>query len=90
MIPLNLAQSEGMMSLSIIEHNEITWINIENPTDADIDYIRKQYPTHHPLALEDCLSRIERPKIDDFNDHIFIVTHDPKVERLKENYLRLT
>jgi len=65
------------MSLAQIEYNGVTWVNVEKPTKADIDYIREHYPSHHPLALEDCLSRIERPKIDDYDDHLFIVMQFP-------------
>jgi magnesium transporter len=42
----------------------------------DIDYLAEHF-VFHPLALEDCLSRIERPKIDEFDDHLFIVLHFP-------------
>ena len=64
------------MSLEKIEYNKMTWINIERPTVDDIDYLAEHY-AFHPLALEDCLSRIERPKIDEFDDHLFIVMHFP-------------
>lgn len=64
------------MNLERISHNRITWINIEKPTVQDIAYLRDNYP-FHPLALEDCLSRIERPKIDEYDDHLFIVMHFP-------------
>ena len=69
------------MSLTKIEYNKSTWINISSPTMADIDFIRDNYPNHHPLALEDCLSRIERPKIDDYEDHLFIVMQFPIFDR---------
>jgi magnesium transporter len=31
----------------------------------------------HPLELEDCLSRIERPKIDEHKNYLFLVLHFP-------------
>ncbi|MFO7321621.1 MAG: magnesium/cobalt transporter CorA [Chloroflexota bacterium] len=54
-----------------------TWINIVNPTPADVDSLRRAYPYIHPLNLEDVLSQLERPKIDDNDDYIFIVMHFP-------------
>lgn len=64
------------MSLSKIEHDKITWINIERPSVEDIAYFDEHF-SFHPLALEDCLSRIERPKTDEYEDHLFIVMHFP-------------
>jgi magnesium transporter len=33
------------------------------------------------LNLEDCLSKIERPKIDEYDDHLFIVMHFPVFDK---------
>ena len=64
------------MTLNLISHNDIIWVNIEKTSVTDINYLKKNY-SFHPLALEDCLSRIERPKIDEYDDHLFIVMHFP-------------
>ena len=64
------------MSLSTVNHNRITWTDIVRPTIDDIAAIEERY-NFHPLALEDCLSRIERPKIDEHDDHLFLVMHFP-------------
>ncbi|MEM7033969.1 MAG: magnesium/cobalt transporter CorA [Chloroflexota bacterium] len=69
------------MSFKEIKYGQVTWINIENPKQTDIDRLAKRFPSHHPLALEDCLSRIERPKIDDYDDHLFVVMQFPKFDR---------
>lgn len=71
------------MSIIEIEHNRVSWINIENPTKADIEALNQRYPSHHPLTLEDCLSRIERPKIDDYDDHLFLVMQFPVFDKKK-------
>jgi magnesium transporter len=42
-----------------------------------MDYLRQNYPFFHPLDLEDCLSRIERPKIDEYDDYLFIIMQMP-------------
>ena len=52
------------MGVEVLFHGRVTWVNIENPLTEDMDYLRQHYPFFHPLDLEDCLSRIERPKID--------------------------
>lgn len=64
------------MSISTVTENKVSWINIENPTYEDIAHLRRYYP-FHPLDLEDCLSNIERPKVDEYDDYLFIVMHFP-------------
>jgi magnesium transporter len=53
-----------------------TWVNISNPDEKAIAYLKKTYKFHH-LDLEDCLSDIQRPKIDDYEGYLFLVLHIP-------------
>jgi len=64
------------MSLQTITYGKVTWTNIENPATEDIEVLRRNF-SFHPLDLEDCLSKIERPKIDEYDDYLFIVMHFP-------------
>jgi magnesium transporter len=63
------------MGVETINYGKITWTNIEGPTLEDIEVLKRNF-SFHPLNLEDCL-RIERPKIDEYDDHLFIVMHFP-------------
>jgi len=54
----------------------LTWIDIEHPTEKETEYLAQHYP-FHPLDLDDCLSRIQRPKIDEYKDYLFLVLHFP-------------
>jgi len=64
--------------LKSISYGKITWHDIEKPTEAEIQYLAENYP-FHKLELDDCLSRIQRPKvdIDDEDRYIFLVLHFP-------------
>jgi magnesium transporter len=64
------------MSMSTVTENKVSWINIEHPAKEDIDHLRRYYP-FHPLDLEDCLSSIERPKVDEYEEYLFLVMHFP-------------
>jgi len=64
------------MSIETVTYGKVTWTNIERPTPEDIEVLRRNY-NFHPLDLEDCLSKIERPKIDEYEDYLFIVMHFP-------------
>lgn len=52
------------------------WTNIDRPDETDIRHLRRNFK-FHPLDLEDCLSEIQRAKIDDYEDYIFMVLHIP-------------
>ncbi len=58
--------------------NDFTWVSINKPDEKAITYLKKTYKFHH-LDLEDCLSEIhQRPKIDDYEDYLFIILHSPE------------
>ena len=65
------------MSYTMLRSERVRWIDIVKPTDEDIKALKAECPSLHPLALEDCLSRIERPKLDDYDDHLFLVVQFP-------------
>ena len=70
--------SEALDNLRLdeITRNGLRWVNIEKPTHAETEYLAQNYP-FHPLDLDDCLSRIQRPKIDEYDEYLFIVFHFP-------------
>ncbi len=67
------------MTLQVIRHANVAWIDITNPIIKDITYLKDNY-SFHPLDLEDCLSHLERPKIDEYDDYLFIVMQFPKFD----------
>ncbi len=71
------------MTIYQLSSPRATWINIVNPTPADVESLRRAYPYIHPLNLEDVLSPLERPKIDDDDDYLFVVMHFPLWDSIK-------
>jgi len=67
---------EEQLNLESLTWGELTWVNIENPTEGETEYLAQNYSFHH-LDLDDCLSRIQRPKIDEYKDYLFLVFHFP-------------
>ncbi len=65
------------MAIQKLTHGRVTWLNIEHPTVEDVDALRAAYPYIHPLNLEDVRSAMERPKIDEDEDYLFVVMHFP-------------
>jgi magnesium transporter len=48
------------------------WLDISDPQSKDFELAAKELNLH-PLAVEDARQRHERPKIDQYDDHYFIV-----------------
>jgi magnesium transporter len=60
----SLATGEGLL-----------WVDIEDVTNDDADLLSNVFG-FHSLAVEDCVSKnIHPPKIDDFEDYLFIIVH---------------
>ncbi len=69
-------KKDEKLNIETIKWGKITWINIEKPTGSDMEYLAKNY-LFNLFDLEDCLSRIERPKIDEYENYLFLVLHFP-------------
>src|SRR5512132_635601 len=70
----------------------LRWVNIERPGAPERGWLEEHFD-FHALDLEDVLSRNQRPKIDSYDDYLFIVLHfpifDPSVGRLNAGELDL-
>lgn len=65
------------MATRMITYNSVTWYDIVHPTPDDVDNLQRTFPYIHPLNLEDIRSPIERPKVDNDDDYLFVVMHFP-------------
>ena len=74
---------KGKTNLQIVRYGRMTWVNVERPTRDEIEWLRQNYP-FHPLHLDDCLSKIQRPKIDEHEDYLFIVLHFPVFNKVEQ------
>jgi magnesium transporter len=85
-MPVNIGKGEGEGAAPGIAKKEpginkitlrnLTWVNIERPTRQEMDYLAQNYP-FHPLDLDDCLSKVQLPKIDEYESYLFIILHFP-------------
>jgi len=71
-----VSKKEEQLNVESLAWGNLTWINIEKPTEQETEYLAQNYH-FHPLDLDDCLSRIQRPKIDEYKDYLFLVFHFP-------------
>ena len=82
-LPL-IIQEQKELNLGIVTWGKLTWVYIEKPTPDEVAYLAQHF-SFHPLNLDDITSRIQRPKIDKYEDHLFIVLHFPVFN--KENQM---
>jgi magnesium transporter len=60
----------------------LRWLNIEVPTATEIAWLAQHFEFHE-LDLEDVLSTRQRPKIDEYDDYLFIVLHAPHFNKVR-------
>ena len=67
----------GAARLKHVEGGNFVWINIDSPAPEVVRKMPDIYPFHQ-LDIEDCLSRTQLPKIDEYPDYLFIIVHFPR------------
>lgn len=65
----------------IIETAALRWIHIEKPTAVDRAWLEERHFPFHALDYEDVFSRNQRPKVDEYDDYLFIVLHFPQYDK---------
>jgi magnesium transporter len=73
-------------SQQIVEAAGLRWIHIESPRTADRDWLEANFD-FHPLDYEDVYSRNQRPKLDQYEDYLFIVLHFPLFDKETDRLL---
>jgi len=61
------------------------WIDFHQPDKTEIEFLRNPL-SFHPLAIEDCIHHLQRPKLDYYGDYAFFVTQalNPKMIKREE------
>ncbi len=59
---------------------KVTWIDILNPTKADIEYLRALHD-FHPIILDELLHASARGKVDNYESYLYLVYHFPVYNR---------
>ncbi|MFA4890897.1 MAG: magnesium transporter CorA family protein [Candidatus Gracilibacteria bacterium] len=62
-----------------IKHNEVVWKVIDGHKEPTLRKLQKKY-RFHDLDIDDCLSATQRPKIDEYDDYLFLVLHIPELK----------
>ncbi|MDP3071817.1 MAG: magnesium/cobalt transporter CorA [Opitutaceae bacterium] len=53
----------------------LLWVDLDNPTPEETKTVLEGVFQFHPLAIEDCVQPNSLPKVEDYEEYLFIVTH---------------
>lgn len=56
----------------------IKWISLLKPDTEEIRELGGQFPQIHPLVLEELLTPTIRPRVENYDHHLYMVLHFPK------------
>ena len=80
LIMTTVGQAQRELNIKEVMHRGVTWVNVVGPTLAEMEHLKATYG-FHPLALDDCLSRVQLPKVDEYEGCLFLVLHFPLFDR---------
>ncbi|MGP4105471.1 magnesium/cobalt transporter CorA [Virgibacillus sp. L01] len=72
-IDKEIIESVTMEELDLSEYLWV-WVDFERPSDSEMSLL-ESYFHFHPLAIEDCMHDMQRPKLDYYEKHSFFVIH---------------
>jgi magnesium transporter len=75
------ASEQEQPRVEIVEAPGLRWINIERPRPVDQAWLEERFDFFHPLDYEDVFSRNQRPKVDEYDEYLFIVLHFPRFDK---------
>ncbi|MCH7604653.1 magnesium transporter CorA family protein [Patescibacteria group bacterium] len=61
---------------TIVKGPRVTWVDIQNPDEEDIEYLKETYG-FHPLVLEGLIPPAWRAKVDTFPNYLFFIYYYP-------------
>ncbi|MBI2121680.1 MAG: magnesium transporter CorA family protein [Candidatus Sungbacteria bacterium] len=56
---------------------DTSWVSLINPTKEDVDELGQRFPQIHPLVLEELLTPTIRPRVENYDHHLYMVLHFP-------------
>src|ERR1700689_603280 len=56
----------------LLARDQFFWLDLTAPTSKDVELLHELFG-FHPLALEDALHFGQRPKLDHYQDYVFLV-----------------
>jgi len=75
------------MHMDKVSSRHVTWVDLENPTSDQMSALSQKYMIH-PLAAHEVLAATYRPKLEEYDEHLFLVLHFPVFDPKAKSILR--
>src|SRR3990167_2300148 len=62
------------LAKALWDKESLVWVDLENPDAFESESLVELF-NFHPLAVEDCLNDHGEPKVDDYEEYLFLVVH---------------
>ena len=80
---MGVTPEEVIPEPAIITANGVRWVHIPKPRHYAQEWLQQHFE-FHPLDYEDIYSRNQRPKVDRYDDYLFVVLQFPRFDRDRE------
>lgn len=79
---------EGNEQVAPPAEGAMRWVDLQGQDVGQLELLRERFELH-PLAIEDCAHEDQRPKLEEYRDHLFLVTQSfaANGERVEELHL---
>lgn len=67
-----------------ISFQGLTWIDIQNPQEEDVEFLEKNFD-FHPMVLGELIPPGHRPKVEHHDDYLFLVLYYPIFDRVEND-----
>lgn len=84
--PAALIEQAAASAPDVVQAAGLRWINVTRPKLADRDWLEREFG-FHPLDFEDVYSRNQRPKLDVYDEYLFIVMQFPVFDKATNRLL---
>jgi magnesium transporter len=69
--------------IETLKFGTLKWHHILSPSEEDLEYLLDNFH-FHPLDIEDCRSKVQRPKIDIYDEYYFLILHFPYFDKVNK------
>lgn len=69
--------------ISRYTYKNLVWVDVQSPTQEEVRALMEEFNIH-PLAADELLTPTLRPKVDLYNDFIYLILHFPTISHLHD------
>jgi magnesium transporter len=66
---------------TMVESPNLLWVDVREPSEDDLDRLQQEFSLH-PLAMEDVREHHQRPKLEKYPTHAFIVVYSAELQEV--------